>query len=128
MGEREIKLQLDTVSFKACKICGTVWHSRDDFLNDPNISIVGYQAHFDVLSEGFFLFNHHCRGTLSVRVKELSDLYDGPVFKERKTGLEDCPGYCLYKEELGACPAKCECAFVREIIQIVKGRQTTDRQ
>jgi hypothetical protein len=52
-------------------------------------------------------------------VRDLRDLYDGPVFEQRKTGTEQCPEYCLRKEELASCPAKCECAYVREIIQLV---------
>jgi hypothetical protein len=106
--------------FKKCSLCDFVWSLRDDFLRDPNIEIIGYQVHFEELKEGFFLFNHSCKGTLTIPVVEFIDLYDGPIFKERVTGSEDCPGYCLYEEELGPCPAKCECAYIREIIQVVK--------
>jgi hypothetical protein len=114
------KPKTDPHPFKACKICGTTWCARDDFLTDPDIVIVGYQVHFDALTEGIFLFNHSCNGTLSVMAGELRDLYKGPVFQNRATGSEECPGYCLYEKELDPCPAECECAFVREIVQVIK--------
>ncbi len=41
-------------------------------------------------------------------------------FEERKTSGEDCPGYCLHETELRSCPAHCECAYIREIIQRIK--------
>jgi hypothetical protein len=42
------------------------------------------------------------------------------MVEERKTGTEECPGYCLHQDELQPCPARCECAYVREIIQIIR--------
>jgi hypothetical protein len=56
-----------------------------------------------------------------VLVEKFADLHDGPVYQTRKTGTRDCPQYCLHKDELAPCPARCECAFVREILQRVRG-------
>lgn len=106
--------------FKTCTICKVVWQTRDAFLDDPDIFIVGYQVHFNALTEGLFLFNHACKGTLSVKADEFTDLYNGPVFKERLTDTAECPGHCLHEHALNPCPAECECSFVREIIQIIK--------
>lgn len=119
------KSQAETNPFKICSICKTVWRTRNDFLDDPDIFIVGYQVHFNELTEGLFLFNHSCRGTLSIKAGEFTDLYNGPVFSKRLTGSEDCSGHCLHVRELSPCPAKCDCAFVREIIQVVKNWQKT---
>jgi len=69
---------------------------------------------------GTFLFRHRCEGLVEMHAGEFSDLYNGPMFGEPRTGSEDCPGYCLRKDELRPCPAKCECAYVREIISIVE--------
>ncbi len=106
--------------FKKCPMCGFAWATRDSFLTDPANQIVGYQVCFDAPTAGFFLFNHSCEGTLAILVEEFEDLYDGPIYQERKTGTAECPEYCLHKEELARCPAECECAFVREIIQRVR--------
>ena len=111
---------LDRVSFKKCSVCKKVWITRDDFLYDTEVSIVGYQVHFDELTEGLFLFNHSCGSTISLTAGAFRDLYDGPMFQTRMTGSDDCPGYCLTNSELRPCPVKCECAYVREIIQLIK--------
>lgn len=34
--------------------------------------------------------------------------------------MDDCPGYCLHADELAPCPASCECAFVRDVLQLVR--------
>ena len=108
--------------FKLCKNCGQQWATREDFLNDTDIALVGYQAHFEELTLGLFLFNHICKTTLSLHAGEFTDLYDGPVFSEWKTGKEECPGYCLKVSSLDPCSAKCEGAYVRETMQIIKSR------
>ena len=107
-------------NFGRCANCGFVWPTRASFLKDPALKVIGYQVNFEALKLGLFLFNHTCRGTLSVRAEAFWDLYPGPIFKERATGSAQCPEHCLFQEELSACPAQCECAYVREILQIIK--------
>ena len=94
--------------------------SREDFLKDPDLEMIGYQVHFENLNSGLFLFNHRCKSTLAIRADAFMDLYDGPIFKTRATETEACPEYCLHKSNLKPCPVECECGFVREIVQIVK--------
>ncbi len=103
---------------------GFVWDNREDFLNDNNVSIIGYQVHFQKLTAGLFLFNHSCHGNLSFEANIFTDLYNGTIFHEHAIGSDDCPEYCLYEDILDPCHVKCECAFVREIIQILKGKTT----
>lgn len=91
-------------------------------MGDPHVVVVGYQASFKTLSAGLFLFNHlvaGCNTTISVPAGEFFDLYEGPLFEGRLNGSKDCPQYCLNKSELRSCPAQCECAFVREVLQVV---------
>ena len=106
--------------FKKCSACDAVWQSRDEFLSDIKIKLIGYQVSFDDLLAGYFLFNHDCGTTLAILVAQLESLYDGPVFATRLTGTDQCPGYCLHQDQLDPCVAECECVFVREVIQIVK--------
>ena len=110
--------------FKKCSMCETLWQTREEFLCDPEIELIGYQVDFRELVAGFLLFNHTCGTTLSLRVESFRDLYDGPVFSERRTGQDECPEYCLHSDELRPCSLGCECAFVREIIQIIRNRDT----
>lgn len=108
--------------FKKCIKCGQLWENRERFILDRGIEIIGYQVQFRELTEGLFLFNHSCGGTLSITAGEFRDLYSGPIFEKRATGTEECPSYCMRKDELSSCPVECECAYVREIIQLLKSR------
>ena len=46
----------------------------DAFLGDPRIEIIGYQAHFEELKLGIFLFNHICKATLAIQVDKFKHL------------------------------------------------------
>ena len=106
---------------KQCSCCGYVWQTRDGFLADPQLAVVGYQVNFDDLLLGFFLFSHlACASTIALPAGLFRDLYDGPVYTGRAAGTQDCPEYCLRESELEPCPAKCECAYVREVLQAVR--------
>ena len=57
---------------------------------------------------------------MALEVSDFMDLYEGERYAERKTRGEDCPGYCIDGDNLERCNAFCDCAFVREIIQLGK--------
>ncbi len=105
--------------FKKCSKCGFVWPKRASFLADPNLRMIGYQVNFDELMAGMFLFNHVCGTSLAISADDFRDLYDGPVFTEKLNATDACDGYCLHESDLRPCPAKCECAYVREIVQLI---------
>lgn len=110
--------------FKKCPFCRYRWQTRKDFLVDASTEMIGYQVNFDHLQLGFFLFNHlNCGTTLAIPAGVFKDLYNGPVYSERLLGTEQCPEYCVHENQLDPCPAKCECAYVREIIQKVRNWQ-----
>lgn len=98
--------------------------SREDLLCDKGVSVLGYQADFEDLRLGLVLFNHSCGTTLAIEARFFEDLYDGPIFSTRRTGSADCAGYCIKRGELRRCPAQCECAWVREVVNIVANRLT----
>ena len=108
---------------RQCAVCNKHWSTRDEFLGDTRVELVGYQVSFENLVAGQFLLNHECGTTLAVPAAAFADLYGGPVFQERATNTADCPGHCLHPDDLDPCTAKCECAFVREILQLVRNRQ-----
>lgn len=108
-------------AFKQCPNCGATWHTRQRFLDDPAVDLVGYQVNFEQLELGLFLFNHlECRSTMAVWAQAFRDLYSGPVYLQRLTGSDTCPAYCLRQDELDPCPAVCECAWVRELLQVIR--------
>ena len=107
--------------FKKCTFCGHQWPSRKDFLDDCDIELIGYQVNFDNLNLGYFLFNHLiCGTTLGIQAAKFKELHRGPIYMQRQLGTERCPEYCQHESNLDPCPAECECAFVREILQILK--------
>lgn len=106
--------------FKKCSNCTHKWKHRDTFLSDNALEIIGYQVDFRDVTEGLFLFNHSCGSTIAVKAQFFIDLYDGPIFRERLTGSKECSGYCQVRDNLLSCNSKCECSYVREIIQIIK--------
>jgi len=108
-------------AFKTCPHCGKTWPNRDVFLEDAGLEVIGYQVDFEAIESGLFLFNHHdCKTTLAIPAGSFKDLHHGPFFSERKTGSESCAGYCLRRDELELCPAECECAWVRDVLQIIR--------
>jgi hypothetical protein len=107
--------------FKSCPLCGQSWATRLRFLEDAGLELVGYQVDFQELSLGLFLFNHRsCQTTLAIRAQRFRDLYDGPVYRDCRTGETDCRGYCLRPTELRSCPVECECAWVRALLGIIR--------
>lgn len=104
-------------------MCQTRWPDRENFLADPALDMIGYQADIESLENGLFLFNHlaeNCKSTIAVRVHQFRDLYAGPVHQKCLIGTEDCEGMCLHRENLQPCQAECECRYVRDLVQIVK--------
>lgn len=115
-------------TFKTCPFCAHNWYTRTEFLNDRTLKLNGYQADFEALGKGLFFFTHHVEGcytTMTILSAAFYDMYSGKRYAERKTGSEECPGYCLLIDCLERCSVACECAFVREIIQIIRERQAS---
>ena len=106
--------------FKKCTSCSHEWQSREEFLSDRNTKMIGYQVNFKDLELGWFLFNHNtCGTTLALQALFFSDLYRGLIMSENMHGTAACPDHCLTAGDLGVCPTKCECNYVREVIQII---------
>ena len=109
------------IIFKTCTCCDFPWSSRTEFLQDGNTELVGYQANFCQLELGYFLFNHlTCESTIAIPAGLFKDMYAGPLFAQRLTGTEVCQGFCDDMDAIEPCDAQCECAYVREIMQIIR--------
>ena len=120
MDARPYEFEVKDEIFKKCNLCNFRWRSRESFLSDPNIKVVGYQPYFKELTVGYFLFTHSCGTSLALKAGAFSDLYSGPIFEINMQGGDECPGFCLNQHELRPCPVECECAYVREILQIIR--------
>ena len=109
--------------FKQCSKCKRIWVNRSYFLEDHNLILNGYQAHFTNIYEGLYLFTHMedgCKSTISVPINQFIDLYKGITYSEKKTGSDVCTGKCLDSHDLTMCEAKCELAPIRKIIEIIQ--------
>jgi len=110
-------------AFKVCPACRRRWATRDDFLADPGVEVIGYQANFTDLELGYFLFIHaSCQTSFAIEARTFRDFYEGPVFQERKTGSDECSGFCRNDRALDPCDVKCECAWVRHVLKEVRRR------
>lgn len=108
--------------FKKCPKCRRSWRDRESFLSDPDLRLIGYQVNYGELNAGLFLFNHDCRTSLAVKAGEFADMHKGPIFESRFANTDRCAGHCLHVNDLNPCPNKCECAYVRDVLQEVKRR------
>lgn len=110
--------------FKKCTNCGQEWTDRKEFLSDPDVELLGYQVNFGELTAGFFLFHHGANGcwtSLAISAGDFVDMHKGPMFENcPRSEIPDCPRFCCDENSLDACYNKCECAYVRDVLQIVK--------
>lgn len=106
--------------FKKCPNCGFVWNTREDFLEDPDIIICGYQLNRSKLLSGLFLFHHGCLTTLAIEVEQFRDLYSGAIHVGLELDSDHCPGYCDARDSFQKCTVLCEGVFAREILLTIK--------
>jgi len=116
-GEKHKKMN----PFKVCPKCKYEWKTRDDFLCDPSISLIGFMASLKDFDKGSYLFNHvltdnRCNSTLAIYVSSFLDLYDGPIFEDLKAGSKESSGHCARVEDVERCNAHCRNAVAREIM------------
>ncbi len=114
--------------FKTCPACSKKWKTMEDFVSDPSLELNGYKADFKDLEYGMFFFTHKiepCHSTMTIMIEDFRKLYSGPIYKENKAFSEECPRYCIDEKNLARCDAFCECAFVREIMEIIVNSKGT---
>ncbi|MFP4458937.1 MAG: hypothetical protein ACLFSQ_05055 [Candidatus Zixiibacteriota bacterium] len=101
--------------FHKCPSCGKIWRTRDEFLDDPDLVVIGYQENYPQPGQGFFLFNHNCGTTTGVSVDKFADLYYRP--------LEDIKPDEQKKPELNAKLDISESysSYLREILLQIQG-------
>jgi hypothetical protein len=60
--------------FKKCS-CGCRWKSREDFIGDPNIKMLGLQESDSMTISDMYLFNHSCHNTIAVGIHAFAEPY-----------------------------------------------------
>ena len=108
--------------FKECPNCKEQWETQEAFLKDSELKLIGYMVNFKELEKGVFCFNHitnNCGTTLTTTAEQFYNLYSGATYPENRAQLEGCPLLCLDEKRLERCDQYCECAFNREITEII---------
>lgn len=112
--------------YKKC-VCGKAWKTRDSFLKDKKVKIVGYQPDFINRRYNHFLFQHKikdCGEFIGIRASDFSDLREKGCPKDVCMGQEGCPGYCLDTFDLRVCSVTCRNATDREVAARIRNRRT----
>ena len=107
--------------FKICPKCDHEWETRDDFLQDASLFLIGFQAGYDESDRGLYLLNHlrekeKCNTTIAVEVENFMSLYDGPMYEDVIAGSAACSGHCAKVDDLTRCSVSCRNAIAREIM------------
>lgn len=107
--------------FKICPKCDCVWHTRDDFLQDAALFLLGFQSGYGKADRGFYLFNHLIEKdkgstTIALAVEHLISLYNGPMYADVHAGSETCSGHCAKVDDLARCGVPCRNAIARKVV------------
>ena len=111
--------------FKDC-VCGKTWKTRDKFLLDKKVKLVGYQPDLVNHKYNHFLFYHRAKGCsqfFGIRASSFSDLREKGCSKELCMGHDDCPGYCTDTLDLRVCSVACINASDRELAAKISKRR-----
>ncbi|RJP71842.1 MAG: hypothetical protein C4532_06955 [Candidatus Abyssobacteria bacterium SURF_17] len=118
-----------SASYRTCE-CGHAWKTRDDFLRDKNVKIVGYQPDFVNHKYNHFLFQHTMKGCgqfLGVRASDFQELREKECANELCFAKEQCPGYCKNTLDLRVCSVNCRNASDRMVATKIRTRRILRR-
>ncbi|MBZ0266456.1 hypothetical protein K8I28_17495 [bacterium] len=107
-------------------MCKNRWDTLEEFVNDPELLLEGYQAAIPNADKGLLLFTHTragCSTTLSLYARDFRVLYDGPHYTDLKYNSDSCQGYCSEKNNLKICTEHCRMNWVRVVLQILKSSE-----
>lgn len=111
--------------FRKCH-CGRTWKTRDDFLRDRDVKIVGYQPDFVTGKYNHFLFQHRaksCGRFFGIRASDFGDLREKECSNDLCVGQEGCPGYCTNTFDLRVCSVTCRNATDRMLASKLRSRR-----
>jgi hypothetical protein len=111
--------------YRTC-VCGHTWKTREKFLADRNVTIVGYQPDFVNHKYNHFLFKHRAKGCgefFGVRASDFNDLREAGCPSGLCFGKEPCPGYCKETGNLRVCSVTCRNASDRIVASKIRRRR-----
>lgn len=114
-----------TTNYRTCD-CGKTWKTRNAFLRDKAVKIIGYQPDFVNHKYNHFLFHHRAKGCgvfFGVRASDFSDLREKGCPNELCFGHDECPGYCMDTFDMRVCSVTCRNATDRVIASKIRSRR-----
>ena len=108
--------------FQKCGSCGRTWEHWRDFILDPGVRLLGFQAVFSLPDANLIVFEHRCGSTISVLSKRLRPFFPGIENEKPLPALFDsevCNQYCRHVENLQICDRPCANARDRRMIHIL---------
>ena len=115
--------------FQKCGSCGQPWMQWSDFILDPDVRLIGFQAVSGMPDANLLVFEHCCGSSISILARRLRHLLsDGQPEPQLPSlfGTEPCNQFCRFLENLTACDRPCANARDRRLIQAVLKMKRTD--
>ena len=109
-------------AFKTCGSCRKTWEGWQDFVLDPAIRILGFQAVESVPDANLIVFEHKCGSSISLLAKRLRHILPGPGEDTHLPvlyGSEVCREHCRLIQDLEACDRPCANSRDRRLIQLL---------
>jgi hypothetical protein len=109
-------------AFKTCGSCRKSWEHWQDFVLDPGVRILGFQAIDSLPDANLLVFEHKCGSSISLLAKKLRHLLDEHGEREKLPvlfGSETCRKHCRLIEDLEACDRPCANSRDRMLIQML---------
>ncbi len=108
--------------FKTCGSCRKAWEGWQDFVLDPAIRILGFQAVEDLPDANLIVFEHRCGSSISLLAKRLRHLLpapEEPAHLPVLLGSDICRKHCRLIEDLESCDRPCANSRDRRLIQLL---------
>lgn len=105
--------------FQTCGSCRERWQEWSDFILDPNIRLLGFQAISGLPDANLLVFEHRCGSSISLLAKRLRHILPVAEAAAEMTslfGTGQCNQYCRFLDNLEACDRPCANARDRRLI------------
>ena len=112
-------------AFRTCGACRRRWATAEEFLDDPEVRVLGLQVAGHVPEANLIVFDHVCGSSVSLltdRLRflhpELPDPAHGDLFTS-----EQCKQHCLKLEDWTTCERPCINSRDRRLLRAVLARK-----
>ncbi len=109
-------------AFQRCGSCGELWKDWRDFVLDPRIRLIGFQAFPSLPDANLLIFEHRCGSSVSVQARRLRHLLPDSMQAldlPNLFGSDTCNQHCRSLENLSACDRSCVNARDRQLVLLL---------